>query len=229
MVELIAAAVAIGSASVPSVTRRRCETWETPAVVAGHRACLWEGAECRVRYQKGYRKYGFFCRRGSLEYDWAKLHRPLHVTRIAVGAPCPTSAVRRNVPPVVSVNIAHAFGPGPVYPTLGISSGRAAVVMVWGPTEAPYLGWAGTKVLWTVPNYKGPVLIRGRQVDGADRVGFDLGPGWTGRVLPEIRLVGPEEGLHPAATFVRAEGCYAYQVDTLRTSYRIVFEVRFQF
>jgi hypothetical protein len=35
------------------------------------------------------------------------------------------------------------------------------------------------------------VLIRGQQLDGPNHVGFDLGPGWTRRVLPEIRLVGP--------------------------------------
>ncbi len=98
--------------------------------------------------------------------------------------------------------------------------------MVWPPTDPPYLGWAGTKVLWTVPTYTGAVLVRGRQLDGAGDVGFDIGPGWTNRVLPEIRLVGPEYGLHPAATFVRTPGCYAYQVDTLRSSYLIVFEAQ---
>ena len=44
---------------------------------------------------------------------------------------------------------------------------------------------------------------------------------------PEIKLVGPEDDLHPAATFARAQGCYAYQVDTFRSSYLIVFEASF--
>jgi hypothetical protein len=102
--------------------------------------------------------------------------------------------------------------------------------MIWSPSEPPYIGWAGTKVLWAVPTYTGPVLVRGRQLDGLGRVGFDLGPGWTRAVLPEIRLTqGPTYGLRPAATFVQTEGCYAYQVDTLHSSYRIVFEARFQF
>jgi hypothetical protein len=48
-------------------------------------------------------------------------------------------------------------------------------------------------------------------------------------VLPEIRLVAPEEGLQPAATFVPTPGCYAYQVDTPRRSYLIVFEAKFGF
>lgn len=118
-----------------------------------------------------------------------------------------------------------AFGPGPAYPTLGGSSVGAAIGLVWPPTEPPYLGWAGTKVLWTVPSYTGAVLIRGRQVDGPGELGFDLGPRWTNTVLPELRLVGRSD-LRPAATFVRSPGCYAYQVDTFRSSYLIVFEAR---
>ncbi len=83
-------------------------------------------------------------------------------------------------------------------------------------------------MLWTVPRYYGAVLIRGRQLDGSNRLGFDLGPRWTRKVLPELRFVGPELGLHPAATFVPAAGCYAYQVDTRRSSYLIVFEARYR-
>jgi hypothetical protein len=77
-----------------------------------------------------------------------------------------------------------------------------------------------------VPGYAGAVLVRGGRVDGSGEVGFDLGPQWTRRVLSEIRLLGPEPGNHPAATFVRVSGCYAYQVDTLRQSYLIVFEAQ---
>jgi hypothetical protein len=229
MVELIAAALVLATAGAPSTPDRRCDTYETHAIVGGRAVCLSEGTACRSRYQKRYRRYGFRCRSGSLEYDWAALHRPLRVPRIAAGTPCPASSQRRKVHPAVSVNIAHAFGPGPAYPAVGVSSGRAVVVMVWPPTEAPHLGWAGTKILWTVPLYTGAVLVRGRQLDGPNQVGFDLGPGWTHRVLPEIRLIGPDEGLHPAETFVPTPGCYAYHVDTLRSSYLIVFEARFGF
>jgi hypothetical protein len=226
MVGIVAVAATLATVSGPSSPAQRCDSHETPATIGGRAVCLSPVAPCRARYQKSYRKYGFRCRDGSLEYDWSALYRPLHVPRLVAGAPCPASAPRRKVHPAVSVNISRAFGPGPAYPTLSVRSGHAAVVMVWPPTEPPYLGWAGTKVLWTVPLYTGAVLVRGRQLDGPNRVGFDLGPGWTNRVLPEIRLVGPEEGLHPAATFVRTPGCYAYQVDTLRSSYLIVFDAQ---
>ena len=78
-----------------------------------------------------------------------------------------------------------------------------------------------------MPRYVGAVLIRGRQLDGPNEVGFDVGPRWTRSVHAKIELVGPEHDLHPAATFVREPGCYAYQVDTFRSSYLIVFEAEF--
>jgi hypothetical protein len=110
---------------------------------------------------------------------------------------------------------------------LSAESGKAALVLTWTPTDGTaYDGWWGTKVLWTVPRYYGAVLIRGGQLDGANALGFDIGPQWKRRVLPELRFTGPESGLHPAATFVRAPGCYAYQVDTFRASYLIVFDAR---
>jgi hypothetical protein len=187
MVGIVAVAATLATVSGPSNIAQRCANHGTPATIGGRIVCLSPVAPCRARHQKRYRKYGFRCSDGSLEYDWSA---------------------------------------SPAYPTLSVRSDRAAVVMVWPPTEPPYLGWAGTKVLWTVPLYTGAVLVRGRQLDGPNRVGFDLGPGWTNRVLPEIRLIGPEEGLHPAATFTRTPGCYAYQVDTLRSSYRIVFDAQ---
>ena len=42
----------------------------------------------------------------------------------------------------------------------------------------------------------------------------------------EVELTGPEADFHPAATYARAPGCYAYQLDTLRSSSLIIFEVR---
>jgi hypothetical protein len=224
MLGLIATVVALATAGVPSVQQRRCAADETRAIVGARTVCLSYGATCRSRYQQEYRRYGFLCDGRYLDYDWKPLIRPLRVPTLAAGSPCPASPARR-----VGNGSSFPFfavGPGPAYPTLDGSSGRAAIGLVWPPTEPPYLGWAGTKVLWGVPSYAGAVLIRGRQLDGASEVGFDLGPRWTRTVLPEIKLVGPEYDLRPAATFVRTPGCYAYQVDTFRASHLIVFEAR---
>jgi hypothetical protein len=155
-------------------------------------------------------------------YEWRPLYRPLRIPAIAPGTPCPASPTRGTLAGT-GVRFS-AFGPGPAYPTLENRSGRAAIGLVWPPDDPARPGWTGTKVLWWVPRYDGAVLIRGRQLDGPNRVGFDLGPRWTRTVLREIRLVGPTYDLRPAATFVPSAGCYAYQVDTLRSSYRIVFE-----
>lgn len=157
-------------------------------------------------------------------YEWRPLYRPLRIPAIAPGTPCPAAAARGRL--AGSSVPFSAFGPGPAYPTLENGFGRAAIELVWPPTDPEHLGWAGTKVLWAVPRYEGAVLIRGRQLDGTNAVGFDLGPRWTRTVLREIRLVGRTYDLRPAATFVPSPGCYAYQVDTLRSSYRIVFEAR---
>ena len=174
MLALIAAVAALATAGAPSPPERRCAAGETRAIVGARVVCLSDAAPCRIRYQERYRRYGFRCHAGLLDYDWRPLRRALRVPTIAAGAPCPASAPRGNV--AGAGLTMRAFGPGPAYPTLDGSSGRAAVGMVWSPTEPPYLGWAGTKVLWTVPRYTGAVLIRGRQVDGPNGLGFDLGP-----------------------------------------------------
>ncbi len=205
MLEVIAAVAALATAGAPSMPERRCSASEVRALVGGRDVCLRKGAE----------------------YDWKWLYRPLRVPAIGAGAPCPASSASSARGNVAGSGVGFsAFGPGPAYPTLENNAGRAAIGLVWPPTEPTHIGWAGTKVLWEVPRYTGAVLIRGRQLDGPNEVGFDLGPRWTRTVLREIRLVGPTYDLRPAATFVQSPGCYAYQVDTLRSSYRIVFEAR---
>lgn len=168
----------------------------------------------------------FDCARGYLDYWWdGLLRRPLRVPTIAAGTPCPASEVRGTLGDHggLDASTSPAFGPGPAYSTLGVDRGRAVLhyLLGWG-----YEGWDGTKALWTVPRYHGPYVVRGRQLDGLNELRFDQGPGWTNRLNEALRLVGPDASLHPAATFLRAPGCYAYQVDGRGFSYLIVFEAR---
>src|SRR5262245_36455089 len=95
---------------------------------------------------------------------WAPLRRSLHPPNLAPGAACPVSAVDRRV----DWRRAHIFGrsgigPGPVYPGLGSARGR-----LHATRDIQYGGpWFGEKVFWYVlPRYRGPVLIRGRRIDG---------------------------------------------------------------
>jgi len=178
-----------------------------------------------MRNQRAYRRHGFVCRNGQLAYDWARLtRRPLRIPTLPPGSSCPATQPSGTLGERGSAATqAPAFGRGPAYPGLGLTTSGAMLTFVWSPADPPYRGWYGTKALWTIPRYTGAVLVRGRQLDGGSFLGFDRGPSWSNRVHPGLRLAGPEAGLHPAATFVRGPGCFAYQVDVLRASYVIVF------
>ena len=91
----------------------------------------------------------------------------------------------------------------------------------WYPSD-----WGGDKMLWIVaPRYRGPILIRGRQLDGPHLVRFDDGS----RPPAEFRMpaggVGSTGGFRslPLYTRLRAPGCYAWQVDGTTFSRVIVF------
>ena len=142
-----------------------------------------------------------------------------------MGSACPATEAQGTLGERgnLDVTAAPAFGPGPAYPALASEGGRAALhyLASWG-----YDGWDGTKLLWTVPRYNGPYIVRGRQLDGPNELQFDQGPNWSNRLHDELRLVGSYPRLNPAATFLRAPGCYAYQVDGRGFGYLIVFEAR---
>ena len=191
-----------------------------PALVAGKHRCLQRQMACRSRWNADYHRYLFDCHQGYLVYWWrGLLRRPLHIPTIAAGAPCPADAPTGGSDAYGGTR----FGPGPAYPTLGLRDGRAALTYLlgWG-----YEGWDGTKVLWTVPNYRGPYIVRGRQLDGAGVLRFDQGPQWSDKLHGQLRLIGPYADLNPAATFLQGPGCYAYQVDGRGFSYTIVFSAR---
>jgi hypothetical protein len=88
--------------------------------------------------------------------------------------------------------------------------------------------WGGQKVLWVVdPRYDGPVLIRGRQLDGPNEVRFDEG------AVPPTRILLPAEDApddrwreRPSYTRLRAPGCYGYQIDGPNFSFLVVFEAK---
>lgn len=159
-------------------------------------------------------------------WTWRSLHRPLHVPRIAAGAPCPVS-------PTTTVDLGNEGvrslrGRGPAYPTL--TGSKQSLEFVYPPPrQSEFYGsrWSGNKVLWWASGrYHGPVLIRGRQLDGPYLLRFD------GGVVPptEIRIrpgpgYGPSKGARgqPSFTRVRVTGCYGYQIDGIGFSRVIVF------
>lgn len=215
MVSLVmAAAVLIQSAGGAAIDAK-CPASAPTAVVRGHTVCIAESADCRVRLQRAYRRFGMRCAQGRLVYDWLALRRrQLRVPQLGEGATCAATSVRTApAGPVV--------GSGPAYPSL-TGAATAELRLVWGASDLPYLGWYGGKAPWAIPAYEGAVLVRGRRIDGMGDVGFDLGPRWTRKVATELRLTGPQE-TRPAAMFVRDAGCYGLQIDTAKRTYVIVF------
>ena len=218
---LVAASAAALAVTAPAGAHETaaCSDRFVPAVVAGKHRCLQWQMACRSRWNADYHRYLFDCHQGYLVYWWrGLLRRPLHFPAVGAGA-CPASL------PTGSIGAygATAFGPGPAYPTLTLRDGGASLTY---QHDWAFAGWDGTKVLWTVPTYRGPYIVRGRQLDGPGVVRFDQGPNWTNKLHPELRLVGPYADLNPAATFLHGAGCYAYQVDGRGFSYTIVFRAR---
>ncbi|MGE5434131.1 MAG: hypothetical protein ACM3S3_05025 [Candidatus Doudnabacteria bacterium] len=82
-------------------------------------------------------------------------------------------------------------------------------------------------MLWIARrSYRGPVLIRGRQLDGIHNVRF--GSGLNPSREMRLRSVGGSSPgswqNRPSYTRLRAPGCYAWQVDGTTFSRVIVFQ-----
>ena len=166
---------------------------------------------------------------GNATDVWRRLHRPLHLPRLAASAVCPVSDVARRVNwGPINIFGGSGIGPGPVYPGLGSTGGHVNVT-----ADTQYGGpWLGGKLFWYVsPGYRGPALIRGRQLDGRHLMGFD------GRKTPrpELRIhsydtvfwSGRPPGSRgvPSSVRVLTSGCYGVQIDGLHFSRVVVFDV----
>lgn len=106
-------------------------------------------------------------------------------------------------------------------------------------------GWRTAEILWASrPSYQGPVLVRGRRLDGPGRLGFGPGPrprpqlrlpagGWMERRRPLgvwNRTAHPRKGWRMAVSSTRIPSagqsgirCYAYRVDGHGFSYTLSF------
>jgi hypothetical protein len=160
---------------------------------------------------------------------WARLHRPLHLPRLAPGAACPVSRVDQRVDwKRINIFGESGIGRGPVYPGLGGSGGHLNAT----PDEQYGGHWAGGKVFWYVlPSYRRRVLIRGHRLDGPQSLGFN------GRrlPLPELRIQPSDtvswQGQPPgsrgiaSSVRVRASGCYGVQIDGTTFSRVVIFTV----
>jgi hypothetical protein len=165
---------------------------------------------------------------GGARVGWRKLHRPLHLPQLAPGAACPVSSVDSRIDwAVLDVYGGSGIGRGPVYP----ATGPTAQLTV--QTDTQHGGpWLTTKLFWYVrPRYRGPVLIRGRQLDGTHPLGFNGGtlPRWELRIHigETVDWTGRPSYGRGVPSNIRAlvPGCYGVQIDGTRFSRVVVFRV----
>ena len=152
--------------------------------------------------------------------DWTALRqRPLRLPTLALGATCPINHAHQ-----VNPGYGPGIGDGPAYAAIA----GDGVLSFQPPATFESAEWGGGKVLWYfTPAVRGPVLIRGHQLDGSNEVRFEQG------ALPPTELTFSADGTDPGGwsgrssyTRVRAAGCYAYQVDGASFTEIVVFEAR---
>ncbi len=85
-------------------------------------------------------------------------------------------------------------GEYPVYVTIGADKITPHAVLSYAGAEhfgngaSTNRGWGGVKVIWIInPSYTGPLLIRGRQLDGSHEVRFN---GLDQKLLFDALVVG---------------------------------------
>lgn len=150
--------------------------------------------------------------------EWAALRaRPLKLPALAPGSPCPATPGQ-----VVAPEYGPALGNGPAYP---VGLGTEGVLSLAGALEEG--GWYYAKVLWvSAPAYSGPVLVRGKQLDGPNDLRFESGPDPAAERQLQVEAdARSQSGWREwrSYTRLRGPGCYAYQVDGTSFSQVIVF------
>jgi hypothetical protein len=234
LIAVFASAAVAADASVLRLAKP-CGAYSVRAVVGGRPSCLRDEQLCRHRFERQYQLYGFHCRSdSSLVATWGRLGRPLHVPAIVTGAACPVSDPETRIDFSAVYGVGRGIGPGPVYPVHYDPRGPDMnVVRLRFPPPPGYFAegseWNGWKHVWVVrAAYQGPVLIRGRQLDGANdvRFGGEIVPPAEHRLPATPRQLGGRFRFERTFSRVRVAGCYAYQIDGTTFSYLVVFEVR---
>jgi hypothetical protein len=149
----------------------------------------------------------------------AALRRPW-VQPTVRGGTCPVTTVVQRPDPALG----PLLGTGPAR-AAGLGAG--AVLEYTGPDRGDWTdrSWGGQKVLWAVdPATEGPVLVRGRRIDGPGELAFE-DPAVAELLLNQTAYEGQSGGWrdYPGFTRLRSPGCYAYQIDTRDGTWSIVF------
>lgn len=146
--------------------------------------------------------------------------RPLVVPQIDPKDGCPVSQTK-------ALGQHTIYGDGPLY---AVGVGPSIRYGASGPVG----GWWTVKVLWASSSeYRGPALIRGRQLNGPNELRFEGGADPASELIftTEIAGHGDTNGDYPPGwrelpsfTRIKTPGCYAWQVDGLTFQELIVFQ-----
>ena len=156
--------------------------------------------------------------------------RPLTLPVIRTGDRCPvTQGSRESVPPAPYIFCAGClwFGRGPVYFawSFHVNHVEDAVFSLDGvPLEnSAYRA----KTPWvSKPDYEGPILIRGRRLDGKGALRFRVA---EPKPVEDLKLNAPSRtdstrwSFWPSSMYLPGPGCYGVQVDTLRGTDIVIF------
>ncbi|HZS47519.1 MAG TPA: hypothetical protein VFC63_20780, partial [Blastocatellia bacterium] len=160
--------------------------------------------------------------------------RPLNLPVVHKGERCPvTKGDQTHVPHAgyIFCSSCFWFGNGPVFFALSWSpqdSDEARFAL----TKVPYEEHAyRAKTPWvSSPDYEGPILIRGRRLDGSG--GGKLRFSYNGlNLTDEMELTATRDqadpsrwSFWPTSMYVPSAGCYGVQIDTNNGTDLIVFE-----
>jgi hypothetical protein len=229
-----------GTSGRAATEARSCARGDIAAVVDGVARCLRDGQRCDHFLDRTYHRYAFHCHGLLLETEWRPFLRPLHLPTLAPGSPCPKTIGRLRTDEPPPYGSRALLGPGPAYP-IAVSrrpfdpTARDAVLYA-GPAPSGIEGaWYHIKIGWFVsPSYHGPLVIRGRQLDGPGALRFVAErtnepdrlfaavslrlPGGPGFFRNGWRGVGGGELFSGA-------GCYGFQVDGRTFSRTIVLQI----
>jgi hypothetical protein len=159
------------------------------------------------------------------------LKRPLHLPSVSPGQSCPTTS-GQSISNDSFGGI--ALGDGPVQPLVGSRwwklNERGVLVFARPRRRDPLKSWRSLKTLWFAqPGYQGPVLIRGRQLDGPHETVFGEGPTVIDPQLGPGPTLNGTNGWRewPGGTWLHRPGCYAWQIDGTDFNHVIVFKAVF--
>jgi hypothetical protein len=176
-----------------------------------------------VSYKEACAREPAVCQAGTTGIVPDSLKRPLRLRAVHPGQACPTTA---GVPVTNSFFVGVALGSGPVRPIPAAGGDlRHGVVELSKNTGAP--GWLAFKTLWfSAPSYQGPFVIRGQRLDGSGPIAFGETPTLAPLVVPPGETLNSDAGYRtaPGGTWVKAPGCYGWQIDGLTFTHVIVVD-----